>query len=99
LSYSLVRQAILDRRSLSAVYAGRRLHFSPHVVGKGSDKAAHVVAFQYAAGALNPLSSGRWRCLRLAGLRRLARNNDGWNSGDGRARQLACVVRVDVSAW
>jgi len=100
LSYDIVHQAILDRRSLTARYDGAVLRFSPHVLGRHADRSIRVVAFQYAArGAAALPRGGRWRCLRLARLTRAAPNSDGWHSGHDLRRPLRCVVQIDVSSW
>jgi hypothetical protein len=100
MSYDIVRKAILDRRSLTARYDGAVLHFSPHVLGRHTDRSIRVVAFQYAArGAAVLPRGGRWRCLRLARLTRAAPNSDGWHSGHDLRRPLRCVVQIDVTSW
>ena len=100
MSYDIVHQAILDRRSLTARYDGAVLRFSPHVLGRHADRSIRVVAFQYAArGAAALPRGGRWRCLRLARLTRAAPNSDGWHSGHDLRRPLRCVVQIDVSSW
>jgi hypothetical protein len=100
MSYSVVRQAILDRHSLTARYAGQVLHFSPHALGRGADRAFRVVAFQYAARGGAPMArGGRWRCLRLCRLTHLVPNADGWQSGHDYRRPLKCVVQLDVGSW
>ena len=100
MSYTIIRKAILDRRSLTARYDGAVLHFSPHVLGRHSDRSFRVVAFQYATrgDAVLP-RGGRWRCLRLARLTRIAPNRDGWQSGHDLRRPLRCVTRIDVASW
>ena len=100
MSYTIVRKAILDRRSLTARYDGVVLHFSPHVLGRHADRSFRVVAFQYAArGAATLPRGGRWRCLRLARLTRVASNSDGWHSGHDLRRPLRCVVQIDATSW
>jgi len=103
-SYTIVRRAILDRRSLTAAYDGAVLHFSPHALGRHKDRSFRVVAFQYAArgAAATPphcADRGRWRCLRLARLKRVAPNRDGWHSGHDYRRPTSCVARVIVASW
>jgi hypothetical protein len=104
MSYTVVHQAILDRRSLTARYDGAVLHFSPHALGRHKDKSLRVVAFQYAGrGPASPapgeVDLGRWRCLSLARLKRVAPNLDGWHSGHDRRQPLHCVVQVVVASW
>ena len=103
-SYAIVRRAILDRCSLTAAYDGAVLHFSPHVLGRHKDKSFRVVAFQYAARGAAPVpphsaDRGRWRCLRLARLKRVAPNRDGWHSGHDYGRPTKCVPQVIVTSW
>ena len=103
MSYDIIRKAILDRRSLTARYDGAVLHFSPHVLGRHADRSFRVVAFQYAGhGPARPPGErdrGRWRCLRLARLTRIAPNRDGWHSGHDLRRPVSCGMQIDVTSW
>jgi hypothetical protein len=95
MSYDVIRQAILDRRSLTATYDGAVLHFSPHVLGRHPDRSLRVVAFQY----VGDTERGRWRCLALGRLERVGPNRDGWHSGHDRGRPTKCVVQIEVASW
>jgi len=102
-THTIVRRAILDRRSLSARYDGAVLHFSPHALGRHPDRSLRVVAFQYAGhGPARPPGDpdrGRWRCLSVARLTQVVPNRDGWHSGHDRRRPVSCITDVVVASW
>jgi hypothetical protein len=99
MSYSIIRQAILDRSCLTAIYQNRLRHFSPHAIGKDDDGETHVMAFQYAGQSSRPLPPrGEWRCFEVSKLRNVIRNSDTWHTGFDHGRPNTCVTRIDVQA-
>jgi hypothetical protein len=95
--YETVRQAILDRRSLNAVYDTCIRYFSPHVLGKDSEGRDCVVAFQYAGKYPGGLPvGGMWCCFRIDGLHWLRANGDRWLTGS-LDKMPDCVRDIDVS--
>ena len=97
MSYALIRQAILDRCSLTATYDGSLRHFCPHTIGSDTKGESNVMAFQYAGGSSKGLpSGGDWRCFRVNGLYGVRRNEDGWHTGDDHSRPSNCIARIDV---
>jgi hypothetical protein len=72
-SYALIRQAILDRCSLTATYDGSVRHFCPHAIGSDTKGESNVMAFQYAGGSSKGAQalSGLARAFMYAGARAL----------------------------
>ena len=62
MSYAIVRQAIVERTSLTAHYDDYIRYFSPHILGKHINGVPIVIAFQYDGGkARGPLLiGGEW---------------------------------------
>ena len=97
MSYQVIRQAVLDRHCLTAVYEGRVRHFSPHAIGQSNDGKTNVMSYQYAGESSQPLpSDGQWRCFRVDGLSEVQTNNDPWRTRDDHSRPNSCVTRIDV---
>jgi len=70
-TYELLREAILGRRQVWAVYHGLPRAFCPHILGaKGSER--HCLGYQFAgestSGAITPGSPDNWRCFAVDGL-------------------------------
>ena len=96
MSYTLIRQAVLDRCSLTATYDGSIRHFSPHAIGSDNKGESSVMAFQYLGGSDQGLpSGGDWRFFRVNGLYGVRRNEDGWHAGNDHSTKNS-IVRIDV---
>jgi hypothetical protein len=95
-SYNLIRQAILDKRSLTATYQGRVRHFSPHAIGRSDEGSRNLMAYQYDGGSSGPLPE--WRCFHISELRDVTTNNDAWHTASDHSRMNTCVTHVDVQA-
>jgi hypothetical protein len=101
-TYDLVRDAVLERDSVSAWYQGHFRIFSPGLLGTKAD-VAHVLGYQFDGTSHEPLrregSPENWRCLRvdeltdvkvLPGIWQIARKGKGFQN---------CIDKVDVSAY
>lgn len=100
MTYALIRQAILDKVSLTATYKGKVRHFCPHTLGTDQGGIAKVMTFQYGGHSTSRLpTGGAWRCFRVSDLRNVARNTDRFRSGTGHSRPNTCVTQVDVDAF
>ena len=81
-SYHIVRQAILDKCSLSAIYQNKTRHFCPHAIGRDDSGDINIMAFQYAGQSSHRLPpNGEWRYFRVRGLSSVVRNGDAWHTG------------------
>ena len=99
-SYAIIRQAVLDRCSLTAMYEGRIRHFSPHCLGTDKGGGHNVLGFQYGGQTTKrPLPpGGSWRCFNVGNLSNVVRNKDAWHAGFEHSRPNTCVSHVDVEA-
>lgn len=61
-AYTLLKQAILTRQPVAAVYHGTAREFCPHVLGRKGNRH-HVLAFQFGGASRRGLPlGGGWRC-------------------------------------
>ena len=99
--YDLIRNAVLGRDSVSALYQGRLRLVSPFVLGtKAGDP--HVLAYQFGGTSHKVLapdgSPKNWRCLRVSEMTEVNILPGMWHAPRrGRSFQH-CVDQVDVSA-
>ena len=95
--YALVRQAILERRIVSAVYDTLPREMCPHVLGR-KDGKEHCLFFQFAGGSRKGLPpQGAWRCLDLEMLSKVTISAGPWRTGSGyNENSQVCVDEVDV---
>ena len=99
MSYALIRQAILDRASLTATYENYVRHFSPHMIGKHTNGVPIVVAYQYGGGKPGGLSlSGEWCWYLLPRLHYVKRNGDRWLTGPLTGKPCDAIREIDVAA-
>ena len=95
-NYDLLKQAILQRRLVTAFYEDHERHFCPHVLGTKRGEA-HVLGFQYAGGSSTGLpASGEWRCMRVQGLTEILLHDGPWRTGTGHSWNQVCVDTVEV---
>jgi hypothetical protein len=100
--YELIRDAVLERASLSAWYKGHLRIFSPFLLGtKAGDP--HILGYQFDGTSEEPLSpegsSENWRCLRVADLTKIKVLPGIWHPvPKGSRGHQNCIDQVDVSA-
>jgi len=96
----IIREVIIERRSLTCTYDKCTRFFSPHILGRDADGRECVIGFQYAGkrpgGPLPP--EGEWCCFYLDGIDRLHVNPDRWTAGPLAGRPIERVRKVDVRA-
>ena len=98
MTYNLIRRAIFEKQSLSAVYEDYIRHFSPHAIGTSRANLPAVVAFQYGGGRLGGLPiSGDWVVFEIQGLIGLRLNGDTWVAGFPATRPLSALSSLDLS--
>jgi hypothetical protein len=99
--YDLIRNAVLSRDSVSALYQGHLRLLSPFVLGtKAGDP--HALAYQFGGTSHKVLAPDgapeNWRCLRVSELTEVTVLPGMWHAPrKGRSFQH-CVDQVDVSA-
>jgi uncharacterized protein len=64
-TFELIKQALLERKLVSAAYKGHRREMCPHVLGWKGDRE-HALFFQVGGESSKPLPpEGAWRCVDL----------------------------------
>lgn len=98
--YRLLRQAIIRRQQVEALYHGLPRRFCPHAIGRKRGRPRCLV-YQFAgrsrSRAIVPGAVDNWRCLDVDELRDV-RVRDGawytaWNAGSG----SSCIDELDLS--
>jgi hypothetical protein len=97
--YSLVREAILKRQTIVAIYGGLRRELSPHAIGsmKGGKRALfYQTGGDTSRGPVVPHSEHNWRCLDLDRLEILEVRDGGWEGNDKRTGGNTCLEVTDL---
>lgn len=99
MTYETIKQAILAKKSMTAVYHGMVRHFSPHAIGGGKNGTKKVSAYQYAGVSSKILPpEGAWRCFDVHDLRDVSVNGDRFHTGlIGHKRRPTCVTSPDAT--
>jgi uncharacterized protein len=96
-AFALIRQAIFQKKLISAVYLGLRREMCPHVLGWKSGKE-HALFFQVGGESRKGLSpEGAWRCLDIGELSDVSVYDGVWRTGPGYYENpQSCVDKVEV---
>jgi hypothetical protein len=102
-TYQLVRQAIIERKAISATYNGAHREMCPHVLGTKLGKPQGLF-YQY-GGASNsrPIqpdgSPNNWRCIEIGKLSSVTLIDTVWHTAPNHSRPSTCVGigEVDVA--
>jgi hypothetical protein len=95
-TYRIFRQAILEEKQVTCVYASHHRELCPHIIGhtKGEEK---VLAFQFGGSSSSKLPpKGEWRCLLLTNVSEVRLREGPWRAGGSHRRQQSCVEHIDL---
>jgi len=100
--YRTVREAVMTRRPIVAVYHSRHRLLCPHRLGRNKDGEFRVLCYQFGGeseSGLKPLGSpANWRCVALDKLSGVELLNGAWQTAPNHSRPASCIVDADVDA-
>lgn len=100
--YRTVREAVVTKRPIAAVYHDRRRLFCPHRLGRNKEGQLRVLCYQYGGeseSGLKPVGSpDNWRCIALDKLRNVDVLTGLWQTSPNHSRPASCIVDADVDA-
>ena len=96
-AFELVKQAIAEKKLISAVYHGKQRELCPHVLGWKADRE-HALFFQIGGDSAKGLASdGAWRCLNLDELSEVEIVEGEFRTGPGYYdNPQKCVDRIEI---
>ena len=96
-AFALIRQAIVEKKLISAVYHGLRREMCPHVLGWKSGNE-HALFFQVGGESRKGLPpEGAWRCVNVSELSEVAIHDGEWRTGPGYYdNPQSCVDKIEV---
>jgi len=98
-NYNIIKDAILNKRQIIAVYNGHLREMCPHVIGtKNGIQQCLFYQFggQSSSGRIVPGSQSNWRCIPISGLSQVEVKNGLWHTATNHSRTQTCVDIVDV---
>lgn len=97
LAFELIRQAIAERKLISAVYHAKSRELCPHVLGWKAERE-HALFFQVGGDSAKGLATtGSWRCLNLDELSEVELHHGEFLTGPGYYdNPQKCVDRIEA---
>lgn len=97
-NYSILRQAITNKQSISCTYKDKTRHMSPHTLGT-KNGTPMVLLVQYggeSSKGLGPNPEDNWRCLFVSELSNISTNTDNFVTASNHSVGQKCIDQVDV---
>jgi hypothetical protein len=100
--YRRVREAVVTRRPIAAVYHDRHRLLCPHRLGRNREGQFRVLCYQFGGeseSGLKPAGSpANWRCIALKQLSGVKLLNGAWRTAPNHSRPASCIADADVDA-
>jgi|HubBroStandDraft_2_1064218.scaffolds.fasta_scaffold753400_1 hypothetical protein len=96
--YDIVKNAILLRSPVSAIYDGRVRLLCPHVLGESGAGRLQALFYQFAGESSRGIepdgSPANWRCLALEKLHSVRPIDGRWHTAPNHSRPQTCVRMI-----
>jgi len=100
--YRTVREAVMTRRPIAAVYHDRHRLLCPHRLGRNREGQFRVLCYQFGGeseSGLKPAGSpANWRCIALEDLSGVKFLSGAWQTAPNHLRPASCTFAADVDA-
>ena len=99
-TYNIIREAIIKKQQVTAMYSGYYREMCPHVIGtkNGTEQALFYQFGGDSSSELHPPGDlGNWRCIPLAGLSEIVARNGEWHSAQNYPGPQTCVDEIDLA--
>ncbi|WP_437833810.1 hypothetical protein [Sorangium sp. So ce1153] len=99
--YDIIRDAIVNKKVITAYYQGHRRLMCPHAIGTKRGRR-HALFYQFGGtSSRGPVIDGsprNWRCMDIDDLRSVSSEPGEWHTADNHARPQTCIDYIDVEA-
>lgn len=98
-NYQIIKEAIINKQPISAVYNGKYREMCPHVIGKKNGRnQALFYQFGGESNSSNIIagSASNWRCIQIDGLSNIKVISGGWHTASNHSIPSTCVDEIDV---
>jgi len=98
-AYEIIRDAILTKKQVTAIYHGHYREMCPHAIGQKNGRAQalfYQFGGQSSSGLAPPGSPTNWRCIVIDELQDVKSRPGAWHTGDNHSRAQTCVGEIDV---
>lgn len=95
-TFSIFREAVLNKKQISCIYRGLPREVCPHTLGYTSGRE-QALTFQFAGQSSSGLPpDGEWRCMILDEVKDAKIKDGPWHTANAHGRPQPCVKQVDV---
>jgi hypothetical protein len=98
-TYELLKQAILNKQQVVAMYKNHRRKMCPHTLGT-KNGVAHCLFYQFggesSSAVIVPGSEKNWRCIAVDGLTNVSVRDGDWYTAGNHRRPQSCIDTIDV---
>lgn len=98
--YSVVRDAVVNKKQIIATYKGYHREMCPHVIGTKHGRQ-QALFYQFAGESKTGLepdgSPNNWRCIFLDELDNVSARDGGWHSAANHSRPQTCVDVIEAA--
>lgn len=98
-AYEIIKDAVLNKRQVAAIYNGYHREMCPHTLGWKNNKQ-HCLFYQFggdsSSGAIIPGSDRNWRCIPVDKLENISVKDGEWYTASNHSRRQNCVDQIDV---
>lgn len=101
-TYDILREAILHKRQVVAMYKGVRRELCPHILGTKGDRV-YCLFYQFGGesvsrGPMHPGPSGNWRCIPIEGMSDITTREGAWHTAENLDKSQWCVDEIHLEA-
>ena len=97
--YALLKQAMVAKRPVSAIYKNYKRTLCPYVLGRTKDDGLRVLCYQSGGESQSGLgqigSDENWRCIAVEKLTEVKLTEERWQSPTSRNRPQSCVSKIE----
>lgn len=98
-NYELIRNAILKKQQVFAIYDNFPRELCPHAIGTKNGRQ-QALFYQFGgSGSKGPVVPGapsNWRCLPVDGLRNINVHEGEWYTAENHSKVQTCIDHIDV---
>lgn len=98
-AYTMIHEAIQNKRIITATYKGHYREMCPHVLGHKRGRP-HALCYQFGGNSksgLAPAGSGdNWRCVFVDELQNVKVQDGEWHTAPNHSRPQTCVDQIDI---
>jgi hypothetical protein len=100
MSYALIRNAILERKIVRAIYQGLYCEMCPHLIGMRNGKQ-YALFYQFGGqSSSGPVQPGRstenWKCIDINELSDVTIEEGAWHSASYDSKLQSCIDELDA---